>query len=182
MMESIRSASVITLYKLCLHFVFQIDFESMTVRSVAEARLLEEREQRQRILNEEKLKKIESHLNGNQLKHAFTIAHTPIYHRVYIMYMYVFVSNCCVELEPELLMAAQTLETCLELLIPTPEEFFIPEAEQRSAAPLSLAEPSLFKSPVDDLEDKNASHRETGAIDSAAVVSVTLKPGDYYIF
>ncbi|XP_025409474.1 UV-stimulated scaffold protein A-like isoform X2 [Sipha flava] len=121
----------------------KIDFESMTVRSVAEARLLEEREQRQRILNEEKLKKIESHLN---------------------------------ELEPELLTAAQTLETCLELLIPTPEEFFIPEAEQQSTAPLGLAKPSLFKSPVDDLENKNASYRETGAINPAAVVSVTLKP------
>jgi hypothetical protein len=71
--------------------MFQIDFESMTVRSVAEARLLEEREQRQRILNEEKLKKIESHLNGNQSKRAFTVTHTPIYHRKYIiicMYLY----------------------------------------------------------------------------------------------
>jgi hypothetical protein len=93
--------------------------------------------------------------------------------------MYVFVSNYRVELEPELLTAAQTLETCLELLIPTPEEFFIPEAEQQSTAPLGLAKPSLFKSPVDDLENKNASYRETGAINPAAVVSVTLKPGDY---
>lgn len=43
---------------------FQIDFESMTVRSVTSARLLEDREQRQRRLNDEKLKKIESEING----------------------------------------------------------------------------------------------------------------------
>jgi len=43
---------------------FQIDFESMTVRSVISARLLEDREQRQRRLNDEKLKKIESEING----------------------------------------------------------------------------------------------------------------------
>lgn len=43
---------------------FQIDFESMTVLSVTEARLLEDREQRQRRFNEEKLKKIESEING----------------------------------------------------------------------------------------------------------------------
>lgn len=79
-----------------------------------------------------------------------------------------------------MLIAAQTLETCLELLIPTPEEFFIPEAEQRTAAPSSLAEPSSsFKSPADDSEDENASRRETGSIDPAAVVTVTLKPGNY---
>lgn len=36
----------------------------MTVRSVAEARLLEDREQRKRRLNEEKLKKIEYDING----------------------------------------------------------------------------------------------------------------------
>lgn len=43
---------------------FQIDFESMTVQSVTNARLLEDREQRQRRLNDEKLKKIESEING----------------------------------------------------------------------------------------------------------------------
>lgn len=46
--------------------IFQINFESMTVRSVAEARLLENREERQRKLNEEKLKKIESSINGKK--------------------------------------------------------------------------------------------------------------------
>lgn len=36
----------------------------MTVRSMAEARLLEDREQRKRRFNEEKLKKIEVEING----------------------------------------------------------------------------------------------------------------------
>lgn len=44
---------------------FQIDFQSMTVRSVTEARILEDRERRQRRLDEDKLKKIESDINGN---------------------------------------------------------------------------------------------------------------------
>lgn len=43
---------------------FQIDFESMTVRSITSARLVEDREQRQQRLNDEKLKKIESEING----------------------------------------------------------------------------------------------------------------------
>lgn len=43
---------------------FQIDFESMTVRSITTARLLEDKEQRQQRLNDEKLKKIESEING----------------------------------------------------------------------------------------------------------------------
>jgi len=43
---------------------FQIDFESMTVQSITNARLLEDRQQRQRRLNDEKLKKIESEING----------------------------------------------------------------------------------------------------------------------
>lgn len=43
---------------------FQIDFESMTVQSITNARLLEDRHQRQRRLNDEKLKKIESEING----------------------------------------------------------------------------------------------------------------------
>lgn len=95
--------------------------------------------------------------------------------------MYGFALNRRAELEPELLIAAQTLETCLELLIPTPEEFSIPEVEQRTAAPSGLVEPSSsFKSLSDDSEDENASRRETGAIDPSAVVTVTLKPGDYY--
>lgn len=49
---------------MCNCEIFQIDFESMTVRSAAEARHLESREQRQRRLNEEKLKQIESNING----------------------------------------------------------------------------------------------------------------------
>lgn len=54
---------------------FQIDFESMTVRSVTSARLLEDREQRQRRLNDEKLKKIESEING---KHYIMYYFVPV--------------------------------------------------------------------------------------------------------
>lgn len=45
--------------------MLQIDFESMTVRSVAEAKHLEDREQRRLRFNEEKLKKIEFDMNGS---------------------------------------------------------------------------------------------------------------------
>jgi len=53
-------------YIMCILWgiTFQIDFESMTVRSITNARLLEDREQRQRRLDDEKLKKIETEING----------------------------------------------------------------------------------------------------------------------
>ncbi|CAI6367465.1 unnamed protein product [Macrosiphum euphorbiae] len=127
----------------------KIDFESMTVRSITNARLLEDREQRQRRLNDEKLKKIETEIN---------------------------------ELEPEITIAARTLESCLELLIPTPEEFFIPEAEEESAPPLNSSELSSTDSGrkiVTEIEsaDENERYRETGIIDPVAhTVTVTLRP------
>lgn len=39
----------------------------MTVRSMAEARLLEDRERRQQYFNEKKLKKIQIEVNGKQI-------------------------------------------------------------------------------------------------------------------
>lgn len=39
----------------------------MTVRSMAEARLLEDRERRQQYFNEKKLKKIQFEVNGKQM-------------------------------------------------------------------------------------------------------------------
>ncbi|XP_022182418.1 UV-stimulated scaffold protein A-like isoform X2 [Myzus persicae] len=127
----------------------KIDFESMTVQSVTNARLLEDREQRQRRLNDEKLKKIESEIN---------------------------------ELEPEITIASKTLESGLELLIPTPEEFFIPEAEEDILPTSNPSEPSLTDSGrkiVSEIEsgDENERCRETGIIDPAAhTVTVTLRP------
>ncbi|KAL4143742.1 hypothetical protein QTP88_006036 [Uroleucon formosanum] len=127
----------------------KIDFESMTVRSITSARLVEDREQRQQRLNDEKLKKIESEIN---------------------------------DLEPEITIAARTLESCLELLIPTPEEFFIPEAEEDIVPPSSSSELSSTDSGrkiVTEIEsnDENERYRETGIIDPAAhTVAVTLKP------
>ncbi|KAL5241831.1 hypothetical protein ACI65C_009241 [Semiaphis heraclei] len=127
----------------------KIDFESMTVRSVTSARLLEDREQRQRRLNDEKLKKIESEIN---------------------------------ELEPEITVAARTLESCLELLIPTPEEFSIPEAEEDivpSSNPSEFSSTDSGRKIITEIEsgDENEKWRETGIIDPAAhTVTVTLRP------
>ncbi|XP_025205576.1 UV-stimulated scaffold protein A-like [Melanaphis sacchari] len=127
----------------------KIDFESMTVLSVAKARLLEDKEQRQRRINEEKLKKIESEIN---------------------------------ELEPEVTIAARTLESCLELLIPTPEEFFIPEVEKEIVPSSSFSELSSLDTGrktavVIESNNENERCRETGIIDPAAhTVTVTLKP------
>lgn len=47
----------------------------MTVRSMAEARLLEDRERRQQYFNEKKLKKIKSEVNGKQT-HLMDCANT----------------------------------------------------------------------------------------------------------
>lgn len=55
---------------------FQIDFQSMTVRSVTEARILEDRERRQRRLDEDKLKKIESDINGMFTDKSYFVANT----------------------------------------------------------------------------------------------------------
>jgi len=83
------------------------------------------------------------------------------------------------------MIAARTLESCLELLIPTPEEFFIPEAEEDIVSPLNPSELSSTDSGrkiVTEIEsgDENERYREAGIIDPAAhTVAVTLKPGDY---
>ncbi|CAH1724240.1 unnamed protein product [Aphis gossypii] len=127
----------------------KIDFESMTVLSVTEAKLLEDRQLRQQRINEEKLKKIESEI--------------------------------C-ELEPEITIAARTLESCLELLIPTPEDFCIPEAEKDIVPPSNPSELSSLDterkiSAGVDSSNENERSRETGIIDPAAhTVTVTLKP------
>lgn len=86
-------------------------------------------------------------------------------------------------------MAARTLESCLELLIPTPEEFSIPEVDAAGAGgggtsssgglPGTMAE-DHDDSDDDDVDDGAARRRETGIIDPAAhAVTVTLKPGDF---
>lgn len=61
----------------------------MTVRSMTEARLLEDREQRQQRLNEEKLKKIESDINGiyalnNYWQNSQITIKYYLYYNVYI--------------------------------------------------------------------------------------------------
>lgn len=88
----------------------------------------------------------------------------------------------CTELEPEISIAAKTLESCLELLIPTPEEFVIPEVEKdislsSTEPPLSLTE--CRKRVESESDEENAKFRETGIIDPVAhTVTVTLRPGD----
>lgn len=90
------------------------------------------------------------------------------------------------ESEPEILLAARTLESCLELIIPTPEDFNIPEIEEASAGvPLNsmdLLSSSKMVQKWTDMDDENdsAKHREIGIIDPVAhAVTVTLRPGDY---
>jgi len=71
------------------------------------------------------------------------------------------------------------------LLIPTPEDFCIPEAEKDIVPPLNPSELSSLDtgrkmSAVFDLSNQNERSRETGIIDPAAhTVTVTLKPSDY---
>jgi len=92
--------------------------------------------------------------------------------------------NFCTELEPEITVAARTLESCLELIIPTPEEFSIPEAEE-GIVPSSNPSTDFGQKIVAEIEsdDENESLRETGIIDPAAhTVTVTLRPGDYKIY
>lgn len=90
-------------------------------------------------------------------------------------------SEIC-ELEPEINIAARTLESCLELLIPTPEDFFIPEAEKDIVPPSKPSELSSLDtgrkfSAVIDSSNENERSRETGIIDPAAhTVTVTLRP------
>lgn len=81
------------------------------------------------------------------------------------------------------MITARTLESCLELLIPTPEGFFIPEIEDD--VPSRSTEFSLTgqKGDDDNSDDENTRRRETGIIDPVAhAVTITLKPGDYNIF
>lgn len=89
-----------------------------------------------------------------------------------------------IELEPEITIAAKTLESCLELLIPPPEAFSIPEAEEaaRDVPSTSSGISTESSSQVDsDDENDDVKRRETGIIDAAAQsVTVTLRPGDYY--
>lgn len=88
----------------------------------------------------------------------------------------------CAELEQEIIIAAATLESCLELLIPPPEKFSIPEAEKAAAeSPLNDTERSSTTLVGLANENDDARCRETGIIDPVShSVTVTLKPGDYY--
>lgn len=88
------------------------------------------------------------------------------------------------ELEPEIIIAATTLESCLELLIPPPEKFSIPEAEKAVVeGPSKDTERSSTTAVGLANESEDARRRETGIIDPVAhSVTVTLKPGDYYYY
>ncbi|XP_050435748.1 UV-stimulated scaffold protein A-like isoform X2 [Adelges cooleyi] len=121
----------------------KIDFQSMTVRSLDEARRVEDRERRQKHVNEKKLRKIR-----NELK----------------------------ELKPEIMVSATSLESCLELLIPTPEEFSIPEVENDSGDGRSSL-PVVHDSVAVNVSDERVAFRETGIIDPGHSVTVLLKPG-----
>lgn len=75
--------------------------------------------------------------------------------------------------------AAKTLQSCLELLISTPEEFSIPEVEANvpSSSPRGL--PTTVQDESSDSDNEDDRRRETGIIDPAAQsVTVTLKPGN----
>lgn len=82
-----------------------------------------------------------------------------------------------------MMIAAKTLESCLELLIPTPEEFSIPEVDVGGTSSPDVELSSMGRSKTmaeNDSGDEGARRRETGIIDPAAhAVTVTLKPGDY---
>lgn len=169
----------------------------MTVRSVAEARRLEEREQRQRRLNEEKLQKIEFHVNGMKrecIRVFFFFI--EISENVYSLYVLIYSGRKkrflkynlfpayrvafgwhTPELEPEITIAASTLNSCLELLIPTPEEFSIPAAEEDDGPSNGTAKKKKKRTDRvigSDDEGKNAGgngQEETG-------VTVELRPGN----
>lgn len=84
-----------------------------------------------------------------------------------------------------MMIAARTLEGCLELLVPTPEEFSIPEVDAGGTSSSDAGRgSSAGRRPEtmaedDSDDDEEAGRRETGIIDPAAhAVTVTLKPGD----
>lgn len=90
----------------------------------------------------------------------------------------------CAELEPEITIVATTLESCLELLIPPPERFSIPEAEKAVVEGPSNDTERSSTTPVGLVkESEDARRRETGIIDPVAhSITVTLKSGDYYYY
>ncbi|XP_050534156.1 UV-stimulated scaffold protein A-like [Daktulosphaira vitifoliae] len=123
----------------------KIDFQTMTVLSFDEARRIEDRECRQKYINERKIKLIQSELK---------------------------------ELEPEIVIAIKSLESCLELLIPTPEQFAIPEVEQiinKDSFIQKKTNESFNIAP--ECFDKELNLRENGIIYPEHSVTVTLKSG-----
>lgn len=78
------------------------------------------------------------------------------------------------------MIAVRTLESCLELLIPTPEEFSIPEIENDIPSCSTKSLSMERKGTGDNSDDENIRRRETGIIDPTAhAVTITLKPSDY---
>lgn len=90
-----------------------------------------------------------------------------------------FVLTCLsLEFEPEMSIAAKTLNSCLELLIPTPEEFSIPEVKPNESLSGSVGSQMTGQEESSDSDNEDDRRRETGIIDPAAhSVTVTLKPG-----
>lgn len=89
------------------------------------------------------------------------------------------------EIEPEITIAARTLDSCLELLIPTPEQFSIPEVDGDDVPsnPKETQSSSTDATANDEwiaADDEDARNRETGIIGHAAhtVVSVELRLGN----
>lgn len=78
------------------------------------------------------------------------------------------------------------MDSCLQLLIPTPEEFAIPEAEKDTftnyTAESSSAVEKYRKRDESNSSDEDAKQRETGIIDPVShTVNVTLKPSNYLL-
>lgn len=102
---------------------------------------------------------------------------------IIVLYLYrlsfTYIVILSLEFEPEMIIAAKTLQSCLELLISTPEEFSIPEVEANVPSSTSQGLPTTVQEESSDSDNEDDKLRETGIIDPAAhSVTVTLKPGN----